>query len=179
MKIFCTFFTLIFLQACSNIPQPLRVEDNTALISYANVKKSPQNYIGSKVRWGGEISNISNLTDRTIIEVVNLHLSDSTAKPKSKNKSLGRFRLAYKGLLDPLIYKKGRYITALGTVSGTESGKIGKYDYLYPVINLEAIYVWEKTKTIRIKGDPFNSRFWGPYPYYGPYRSYRGYHPIR
>lgn len=163
MRFFVVVLLLLGLQACSLIPEPLQVPEDTVLVNYIDVKKDAYAHQGKLARWGGEIAQVVNLPDRTMIEVVNLKLYSST-KPKEKNASQGRFRLYHDGLLDPLIYTQGKYITVLGKVEGVEKGKIGEQEYLFPVISAQGLHIWKKVHRIQIEEDPFYYHsYWGHY----------------
>ncbi len=159
-KIFIGVFFLVFLSSCSLVPEPLEVEKNTVLVPYTDAT----NNIGATARWGGEIVNINIEPEYTVLEVVQKSLTN-TSRPKADNESAGRFKLYYKGLLDPVIYKKGKNITALGTISDVVSGKIGELDYSYPTLVVQNIYLWSNPKDVRWAVG-YNSHF---RTYYNPY----------
>lgn len=84
----------------------------------------------------------------------------------------GRFLAVYsrtKGLLDPLIYKKGREITLAGDFAGVRRAKIDELEYVYPVFEIRQIHLWEEYRQY-----PYA---W-PYPYYYPYYPYYYYQPF-
>ena len=75
----------------------------------------------------------------------------------------GRFLAVYsrsKGILDPLIFKKGREITLAGDFMGVRKGKIDEMEFSYPVFEVRQIYLHEDY-----------SYAWPYYPYYYPYYS--------
>jgi outer membrane lipoprotein len=75
----------------------------------------------------------------------------------------GRFLALFsrsKGLLDPLIYKKGREITLAADFVEVRKGKIDEMEYAYPVFEIRQIYLWEERP---------NYYYAWPYPYYYPY----------
>jgi outer membrane lipoprotein len=83
---------------------------------------------------------------------------------KDTGRYQGRFLAVYsrsKGILDPLIYKKGREITLAGDFIGVRRGKIDELDYTYPVFEIRQIYLWEEYWQY-----PY---YYWPYPYYYPY----------
>lgn len=166
MKLITCIFCILIFQGCSSfIPKSIKLPENNALISYLDVKKNAYNFEGKVVRWGGEITKVVNLKDRTMIEVVNLPLS-AYAKPKKENESQGRFKLYYDGLLDPVIYQEGKMLTVVGTVKGIEEGKIGEHEYLYPVVKAQSVHLWKEVRkiTMGIKEDPFYFHsYWGHY----------------
>jgi outer membrane lipoprotein len=59
---------------------------------------------------GGYILETKNLTDETIVEVLQAPLTFQV-EPKSKDLSEGRFIVSHKGFLDPEVYNKDRKLT--------------------------------------------------------------------
>jgi len=161
-------YTLLFislsigvLSACSTVPQSLQVAEHDKLTAFADVRASIQSnqspsVQGQLARWGGVIAKVTNNANDTMLEIVNFPLTGSS-RPKQKDETQGRFRVYYAGLLDPVIYKEGRSITALGVVSTAEAGKIGEHEYLYPVLKASAVHLWKDIKQIdvRITHNPF------------------------
>jgi len=78
----------------------------------------------------------------------------------------GRFLAVYsrsKGILDPLIFKRGREITLAGDFMEVRKGKIDQMEYAYPVFEVRQIYLHEEYQNY-----PYA---WPYYPYYYPYYS--------
>ena len=78
----------------------------------------------------------------------------------------GRFLAVYsrsKGILDPLVFKKGREITLAGDFMEVRKGKIDEMEYSYPVFEVRQIYLHEEYQNY-----PYA---WPYYPYYYPYYS--------
>ena len=77
----------------------------------------------------------------------------------------GRFLAVYsrsKGILDPLIYKKGREITLAGDFVEVRKGKIDEMEYSYPVFEVRQVHLWEEYRDY--------PNVWPyPYPYYNSY----------
>lgn len=160
----------LILSACSTIPEQVRTMDEQILVSYADVKNDPAGKQAAKARWGGVIAEVENRKDYTVLEVVNFKLNHST-KPVSANESLGRFKVYYKGLLDPVIYQKGKSVTAVGVITTAEQGKIGELDYQFPVLMASGIYLWKETPkvNVRVNADPLMSPFYDPFYYRNPF----------
>ena len=132
----------LVLTACSTIPEKLQLAVDTPLTNYQDALSVSYSDTVAQARWGGVIAKVDNLADSTRIEVVHFELNAS-ARPKQKDETLGRFRVYYPGLLDPLIYKKGKSITVLGDITAPESGAIGEHPYQYPVIKADAVHLWK------------------------------------
>jgi outer membrane lipoprotein len=147
---------LLFISGCSIIPAALQVPENTVLTHFSQVRENADAQQGNLARWGGVIAKVVNNTDNTMLEVVHFPLK-SSSRPKQGNETQGRFRVYFSGLLDPMIYKEGRSITALGSISHTEQGEIGEHKYIYPVLKASYIHLWKNIEKIdvRITHDPF------------------------
>lgn len=83
---------------------------------------------------------------------------------KSASRYQGRFIAFYpksQGILDPLIYKKGREITVAADFAGARPGKIDQMEYTFPVFNIRQIYLWEERDYLPLS-------YYYPYPYAYP-----------
>ncbi|MFV0575636.1 MAG: Slp family lipoprotein [Vibrio sp.] len=179
MKKYCLILMMLLgVSACATLPpelettQPLITDYQQWSTQLANSKQSDLK-TSSDVRMGGVISKLTNLEDSTRLEIVNLPIS-STGRPALDVEPEGRFVAYIKGFLDPVAYKEGRLITVQGKSKPTEKGKVGQYDYQFPVIEASAHHLWQ-IKTTTYIDDPF----WGDCyrgsifcdGYYGPARA--------
>jgi outer membrane lipoprotein len=160
---------VLFISGCNSIPESLRVAEDSQLVAFVDVRAQPQGFEGMQARWGGLIAKVEVRSEQTMIEVVNLELKSST-RPRVTDSTAGRFRVFVKGLLDPVIYKEGRSITALGTIGEVQKGNIGEQEYTYPVLNAHQLHLWKDIQEVRI------NTLHTPYWYYP---SYWHYYPTR
>jgi outer membrane lipoprotein len=96
---------------------------------------------GQRVRWGGEIVDVTPTKRETCLEVLARPL-DCRARPRETDESYGRFLACRAGFYDPAVYEVGREVTIAGTAGRPVVGKVGEYDYRYPVVEAEAIHLW-------------------------------------
>ena len=96
---------------------------------------------GERVVWGGEIVEVENLADRTLIVVASYPL-DSSDRPRWRDQAGVRFVAEQEGFLEPLTFSPGRFVTLLGRVDGTVQRPVGQYDYRHPLLQTEDIYLW-------------------------------------
>ncbi|NQY36257.1 MAG: Slp family lipoprotein [Alteromonadaceae bacterium] len=177
MKKVLFVMSMLAVSACSIIPEKLQVSENTSLIPFSNVRAMPNENVGQTARWGGVIAKVENKAKQTMIEVVNFDLS-SSARPKQKQETQGRFRIYHAGLLDPVIYKVGKSITAIGSVGHLEDGKIGEHEYQYPVLNATNVYLWKDIQKVEVR--VLQNSFWhSPSFWHYPPFYHRGQHLIR
>lgn len=139
-----------FISGCVHVPESLRVDENVALTTFTDVKDNNEAHLGKDARWGGVIAKIENNAENTVLEVVHFQLSSST-RPLQKDQTQGRFKVYYQGFLDPVIYKEGRSITAVGKIAKNEAGKIGEHEYDYPVLTANNVHLWKEIKKIDVK----------------------------
>jgi outer membrane lipoprotein len=147
----------IFLGGCSSIPALLQMPENTVLTNFVNVRENADSEQGKSARWGGIIAKVTNNADNTMVEVVHFPLKAS-ARPKQGNETQGRFRVYFSGLLDPMIFKEGKSITAIGSVSISEQGKIGEHKYTYPILKASYIHLWKEIEKVDV--NITKSPFW-------------------
>jgi len=143
----------LLLGACATGPT-----FNTAgvdpVLTPQSVADSPQAAIGRSVQWGGTILGVTNLQNRTQIEVLGYPLG-SNARPQTDGTATGRFILEQSGFLDPATYAKGRLISAVGTVNGTRPGKVGEASYDFPLVEARQMYLWPESRGYEGSGVTF------------------------
>lgn len=126
------------LASCATVPAPLQGQF---------AKSTPRDALGAgsvgAVRWGGEIIKVEPKADATCFEILARDL-DETARPFSRSPNGGRFIACHPGFYEPEDFDRGRELTVVGQVTGTDHGKIGEFDYAYPHVAADAIYLWPK-----------------------------------
>jgi len=153
------------LGACATVPAPL--QGQFAPVTPRDAAASGGQ--GEAVRWGGEIINVDPRPEQTCFEILAREL-DSSARPVSRDPSDGRFLACRNGFYDPEEFKQGRHITVVGKLNGTEVGKVGQFDYTYPRVAADAIYLWPKRSYANYPYPYYDPWMWGGYgPYWGPY----------
>ncbi|KAF3984104.1 MAG: Slp family lipoprotein [Methylococcales symbiont of Hymedesmia sp. n. MRB-2018] len=158
--------SLLFLQACSNLP--------------ANIKNAPQvdtqlhhvlanshNFKNTPVRWGGKIIDVENKVEGTQIQILYYPLNHY-GRPLLDKPSLGRFISISKQFLDPAIYPKDTEITIAGSINGMVEKVIGEQTIKVPVVTIDGHHIWPKYQQIyRPYYDYYNHNHY--YGYRTPY----------
>lgn len=156
------------LAACATVPAPL--QGQFAAVTPRDAAQSGAR--GEAVRWGGDIIKVEPKAGETCFEILARPL-DSQARPTSRDPSGGRFIACRSGFYDPEEFQRGRDITVVGQLSGNERGKVGEFDYTYPRVAADAIYLWPKRPMYVRNAYPYYDPWWGdPFwwgPYWGPY----------
>jgi len=135
-------------------------------IRVEEVQQKPSAFIGEQVRWGGDIIGVDNLEHTTMVEVLSRRLF-SDGKPDDDSHSQGRFKIALPGFVEPTRFPQDRRITVRGHIAKVIKGKVGAYQYPYPVVEPNSYYLWPKEVPYRYRDvyDPFYYP-WYPYPYW-------------
>jgi len=152
------------LASCATVPKPLQGQ-----FSPATPRDAATAGGGQTVRWGGEIIKVEPKADATCFEILSRQLDDS-ARPIKRDPSDGRFIACRAGFYDPEVFDRGREVTVTGQLSGIDHGKVGEFNYSYPHVAADAIYLWPKrplyVNTPYPYGDPW---LYGGYGYGGPW----------
>lgn len=123
--------------------------------------------IGERVRWGGVIVSVKPGRTMTCFEILSRPL-DVQARPLDTDDTDGRFIACARGFYDPEVYKEGREVTVIGTVRPPTTGEIGEYEYEYPRLDAEVVYLWPERR--RDYPPPYYyDPWWGPYWGFGWY----------
>lgn len=160
MRIVLPLLCTAVLAGCATAPAPLSGEF-AALTPAQSVSDSRS---GERVRWGGEIIKVDPRADSTCFEILGRPL-DARARPLVRDHSDGRFIACRAGFYDPEVFVRGRDITIVGQVTGSEKGRVGEFDYTYARVAADAVYLWPKRPLVVEQRSPWG---WGPDPFWGP-----------
>lgn len=152
------------LGACASVPVPLKGEFSA--VSPAQAVDSGQT--GELVRWGGEILKVTPGASATCFELLSREL-DARARPRQVDTSEGRFIACRSGFYDPEVFLAGRELTIAGRIDGIQNGLVGEFDYTYPRVAADTIYLWPKRPLVIQLDDPwYYGPYWGAFgPYWG------------
>lgn len=154
MKIISLLTTSLLLAACATAPRPLQGQFSSVLPDAASRASAS----GESVRWGGRIVSVEPQAQRSCFEVIALPLT-AAGRPRQVDRSEGRFIACRAGFYDPEVFQAGREITISGRVQGFESRKVGDFDYRYPVVGADVVYLWPE----RREHDAHDrAMLWGP-----------------
>lgn len=133
---------LILLAGCAStpdlFPEGLRQPSPQQL---AGAPRSvPQ---GQRMTWGGVIVEVSNLPDRTVLEVLAYPLNRS-GRPDTDATPMGRFLADREGFLEPRDYAPGREVTVSGPLLGYRDGKVGDAAYRFPALAVQQLQLWQR-----------------------------------
>lgn len=164
---------VLLLGACATTPPSLK--GDFADVSPRGIQRAGAQ-VSQPVRWGGSIVNTIPENGQTCFVTVSRPL-DKTGRPRSGDKTLGRFIACAKGFYEPEVYARHREITVVGRLAGVETKDVGGYSYPYPKVIADTVYLWGKrapavtSPVYQFYPSPYALRY--PYaigaPYFYPY----------
>lgn len=145
------------LAACVSQPQPLQG-------TFAQI--SPRDAIatdstGAMVRWGGRIVDVEPQPNRTCFEMISTRLSNTGRPYWASDDVGGRFIACRTGFYDPALFEKNREVTFSGRVAGYENRRIGQYDYRFPRVEADVVYLWPVRERVNVVTRPAPWPWWG------------------
>ena len=158
------------ITGCASVPD--RLEGNYSESFYP--KQANEQSIGANVRWGGTVIETMPENDRTCIEVLAKPL-DRRTRPEASDEDLGRFLACKDEFIDPEIFVNGRKVTAVGTISRFREGNVGDYNYVYPVVDADAVELWPEEVENAYYGHGYYGYGYSYWPYYRAPFYYRGF----
>ena len=161
MKLFTAIVMSLGLVACASAPRPLHGEFSTLLPDEA----AQRGATGELVRWGGRIVSVEPQRDHSCFEIVAAPLGQG-GRPRMVDRSDGRFIACRNGFYDPEVFQEGREITITGRIDGFQTRKVGDFDYRYPRVAADVVYLWPE---LRQRGMGFEGPvFYGRYGHRWP-----------
>lgn len=163
---------IFFTVSCAPIFNKEIMENALMNVPISTIKQQPLTYRDRLFILGGLIVSTKIIEKGSMIEAINIPV-DSLGYLKERKYANGRFLALLphdKGLLDPMIYKQGRYVTIAGRFVELQKGKIDELQYEYPLFEIVDIYLWEEKKEYIIVPS-----YYYPYSYplwYDPWRYY-------
>lgn len=136
---------VLALGACASAPAPLQGQYSAILPSEAAARGAT----GERVRWGGQVVGVHNAPSESCFEIVGKPLA-SDCRPLVRDRSEGRFIACRAGFYDPAVFTAGREVTISGTIAGFENRKIDQYDYRYPRVAAEVVYLWPARRDVDV-----------------------------
>ena len=145
------------LAACATQPTPLQGE----YVEVTPQDAASADVTGQVVRWGGRIVRTEPQNNRTCFEVLSTRL-DTYARPYWATDDVGgRFIACRAGFYDPAVFEPNREVTFTGRVEGYDNRKIGGYDYRFPRVAADVVYLWPVRDRVDVLTVPAPWPWWG------------------
>ena len=157
VRLYILAIAAVLLSACASAPDPL--QGNFAQITPRDAVDSDAT--GQVVRWGGRVIGVEPQTNRTCFEMMSTRLSDYARPYWATDDVGGRFIACRPGFYDPALFEKNREVTFTGRVDGYENRQIGGYDYRFPRMEADVVYLWPVRERVDVVTRPAPWPWWG------------------
>jgi outer membrane lipoprotein len=127
------------LAAC--VSAPVFKDAPKASPTPAAVAVEPERYHGAEVVWGGKILDLRNRADTTEVQVI-AYPMDADQRPDQSAPTEGRFIIVLPGFVEPMDFPPGRFLSVRGHLDGTRVGQVEERDYVYPLLQRDALHLW-------------------------------------
>jgi outer membrane lipoprotein len=149
------------------IPFGLEKEIDTS-VSFADLKRSPGEYVGRTVMIGGNVIKAKRTEAGTELEILQLPTEKEGTLTEERLRSEGRFLALREQFLDPASLPQGTPITIIGTVKGETTRQLDESDYTYPILEVKHIIDWKSLAAQRGRDrSPYYGAYYPPYGYSG------------
>ena len=145
------------LAACASQPKPLQGE----FLPITPHEAAESDRTGAVVRWGGRIVQVEPQPNSTCFEMIATGLSVTGRPYWASDDTGGRFIACRTGFYDPAVFEKNREVTFTGRVGGYETRKIGGYDYRFPRVDADVVYLWPVREYVDVVTYPPPWPWWG------------------
>ncbi len=172
MKRYFLIGVLLVLSSCSPVLNREVMKEGVRDFSLNYLRETPEVFQGKLFILGGLIVETRFTEKGSQIQALSVPV-DSHGYLERSAHSQGRFLALYpksKGLLDPMVYKKGREVTLAGEFIEARKGKIDEMEYVYPVFEIKEIYLWEERQYYDWPAYPYYYPYYDPFSYRSPYR---------
>jgi len=160
------------LSACTPVLNKELMSQGARNIPLSQIRSSPGASQGKLFIFGGVIIDTRVTDNGSLIEALYVPVS-KLGYLRDLELYGGRFLALYprtNGMLDPVIYRKGREITLAGTFIENRRGKIDEMEYVYPLFEIKQIYLWEEQRDYyMVPAYPYYYPYPYPYGWYDPW----------
>jgi outer membrane lipoprotein len=158
--------------SCAPVLKEQLMKEGSRDVSLNVLRENPDMYKGKLYILGGIIASSKVTDEGTVIEALYVPV-DSRGYLREGGRNEGRYLAIFPksaGILDPMIYKRGRAITIAGNFMGDRTGKLDEAEYIYPVFDIVQIYLWRDVEYYPYYY-PYYPYYYYPYPYWwgGPW----------
>lgn len=164
------------LFACAPVIRKDLMDVGIRDVPLSEVRENPGLYRGKLFILGGIIASTRITPEGSLLEALHIPVDSRGYLTGGAD---GRYLAMFpkgSGMLDPLIYSKGKRITVAAEFVEIREGKLDETQYAYPFFEIREIYLWEDRPQPYYY--PYYPYYWWDYPYPwwgGPYWRYSPY----
>ena len=137
---------LILFSGCGPVLSQAVIDESNPNVLLGELQRNPERYQGMSVLFGGTIVQAGNDAAGSWVEILQRPLG-YRLEPKLNDQTGGRLLLKSNEIWDEQIFAKGRKITLVGKVEGTQTRSLNETTYDYPVLSVREYHLWPQGRT--------------------------------
>jgi outer membrane lipoprotein len=137
---------LLLFSGCGPVLSQAVIDESDPNVLLGELQRNPEQYMGRSVLFGGTIVRAGNDAAGSWVEVLQRPLG-YRLEPKLNDQTGGRLLLKSNEIWDDQIFSKGRKITLVGKVEGTETRSLDEIAYDYPILSVKEYHLWPQGRT--------------------------------
>ncbi len=149
----------LLLCSCAPVLSKAYMREGERSVSFASLRENPGQHRGRLFILGGVIVGAKFTEAGSQVEAMQVPV-DRYGYFRDRGRSEGRYLALLpkeQGIMDPVVFRRGRRITLAGEFVEIRKGKIDEMEYGYPVFRIKEIYLWPR------------ERYYPPLYYYDPW----------
>jgi outer membrane lipoprotein len=139
------WLALLFFAGCGPVLSQAVIDESDRNVLLGELQRNPDRYIGKSVLFGGTIVRVGNDASGSWAEILQRPLG-YRLEPELNDQTSGRLLIKSNEIWDDQIFSKGRKITLVGKVEGTEPRTVDEISYDYPILRVREYHLWPKGK---------------------------------
>lgn len=140
------WLALILFSGCAPVLSQAVIDESNPDVLLGELQRNPEKYQGMSVLFGGTIVQAGNDAAGSWVEILQRPLG-YRLEPKLNDQTGGRLLLKSNDVWDEQIFAKGRKITLVGKVEGTQTRSLNEITYDYPVLIVKEYHLWPEGDT--------------------------------
>ncbi len=156
------WLALFLFSGCGPVLSQAVIDESDRNVLLGELQRNPDRYIGKSVLFGGTIVRVGNDSSGSWVEILQRPLG-YRLEPELNDQTDGRLLLVSNEFWDEQIFSKGRKITLVGKVEGTETRSLDEITYEYPILRVREYHLWPEGRTRTGPDVHFSIGFFGSF----------------
>ena len=135
------WLALLLLSGCGPVLSQAVIDESDRNVFLGELQRNPERYIGKSVLFGGTIVRVGNDSSGSWVEILQRPLG-YRLEPELNDQTGGRLLLVSNEFWDEQVFSKGRKITLVGKMEGTQTRSLDEITYDYPILRVRGCHLW-------------------------------------
>ena len=162
---------IVLLAGCAPVLDRRFMEEGAREFQLGHLVETPEVFRGKLFVLGGVIAETRLVENGSQIEALFVPVN-AYGDLQDMVQAQGRYLAVLprtRGILDPMIYHKGRLVTLAGSFMEIRKGRIDELEYHYPVFEIRQVHLWNEYPQYPPGYGWPSTYYYPPYYYYYPF----------